>query len=232
MALLCGSGAVVKTAAPAALAAVVLLCLAMTLAVGMVTPHLEAALDAVAAAGNAAGRLEPQVAATLASVQAIETNTTRTEAELAGLLNETRHIAIDERAAQQAQLAQVADIGRRTRILLDDADNAVKAVGTMAPAVRDSVSGISVDAHATAIASQSLLTAATADLSDPAIRQSEADAAVAARNLAIASQQTAMAMTDLHAALDHEIAVIERPVSKVKAAALFTASIFQHLLGL
>lgn len=205
----------------AALAAVILLCVALIVAVAVVTPHVERALDAVASVGPA-----------LADVHSIEIDTQRTEAELAGLLNETRHIAMDERADQQAQLAQVADIGRRVDVLLDAADGAVTSIGQIAPVVSSAVSGIAVDTHQTAVSSQVMLSAATADLADPALRQSEDNVAAASADLAATTKQAAASMTDVHAALDHEIKVIEAPVSKGKAALLFTASLMQHLFGL
>ena len=74
---------------------------------------------------RAARVLVPKLDATLISVQAIETNTTRTEAELSGLLNETRHIATDERAAQQDQLMMVKQLSTKVYMLVDDADAAV-----------------------------------------------------------------------------------------------------------
>jgi len=58
------------------------------------------------------------MAVALASIQAIETNTTRTEAEMAGLLNASRHDMLTQ--AEKAQLL------RKANAILDDADTAVK----------------------------------------------------------------------------------------------------------
>ena len=110
----------------------------------------------------------PGVKAAIGSVQSIELNTTRTEAEMAGLLNTTRQIAISERAAQRQQLAQVQALAVQSALLLNDADRAVEQLGAaarkfgdLAPAVQavltttdGSIGGIASDVHATMVSSQ------------------------------------------------------------------------------
>lgn len=118
---------------------------------------------------RAARVLVPKLDATLISVQAIETNTTRTEAELSGLLNETRHIATDERAAQQDQLMMVKQLSTKVYMLVDDADAAVKNLGEVAPNLTESIQYTTRDVHNTMVDSQELLQAATKQISDPSI---------------------------------------------------------------
>lgn len=113
------------------------------------------------------------------SIQAIESNTTRTEAELAGLLDQTRHIAMDERKAQQRQLADVHSLTSKAGKLLDDADVSVQQLGESAkslsgvgPAVMDAVNDTSQQVESTLAVSQSMMKAATLDLLDPNIQKS------------------------------------------------------------
>src|SRR6202043_2435548 len=105
------------------------------------------------------------------SVQAIETNTTRTEAELAGLFNTTRHIALDEHKSQAQQLADVHALTVSASKLLDDADVSVKQLGkaaqnldTVGPAVTSAVQNTSKQLQDTLGMSQNMMKAATLDL--------------------------------------------------------------------
>lgn len=128
----------------------------------------------------------------------IAINTTRTEAELAGLLNETRHIAIDARAADKQQLAALDAITKRTVVLLDNLNGttvamrgAVDSLNVIGPQVVATLGGLSLDAHATMGATQGTLNAATADLNAPELHSSLA-------SIASATNAGAGAMGDVH----------------------------------
>jgi len=136
--------------------------------------------------------LVPHLDATLISVQGIETNTTRTEAELSGLLNETRHIAIDEHKAQQDQLMMVQQLSTKVYMLINDADAAVQNLGEVAPNLTDSIKFTTNDIHKTMVSSQELLQAATKQMSDPSISK-------ALDNVDMASMHTANATANLDA---------------------------------
>jgi uncharacterized protein YoxC len=190
-------------------------------------------------------RLMPKASAALDSVQAIETNTTRTEAEMSGLLNETRHIAKDEREAQAKQLARADALGARAETLLitanalaGDADVTMKHLDTSAlqlakigVTTNDAIAGIAADAHSTLGESQKALQAATADLSDPALKQTIARAGEASENLAIATKEASGAMSDVHKVTDYEAKQIMAPVSKVKAVAYISARLIGRFFG-
>lgn len=181
----------------------------------------------------------PAVDKTLIAVQAVEVNTTRTEAELAGLLNATRHIALDEQKAQQDQLAAVQQLAARSSRLVDDADVAVKefgdsaqALGAIGPSVEAAVGGLQADSHDTLEASQDLLRQATADLADSSIHESLNNVDSATANVAQATATAAHAMQTVDDTVSAEAKIILAPASKVKRAALFAASILGHLLGI
>ena len=129
-----------------------------------------AVLAGIAFVSYRAYQVIPKLSASLDSIQAIETNTTRTKAELAGLLNETRHIAIDERKAQADQLKAVSGIAIRTNALLDAATTAVNRISDVSPHVEAAVDSIGLDVHETLLASQETLQAATSDLNAPELR--------------------------------------------------------------
>jgi hypothetical protein len=176
--------------------------------------------------------------AALVSVQAIETNTTRTEAELAGLLNQTRHIAEDEHKAQQQQLADVHSLTVRAGKLLDDADVSVQQLGDSAksldavgPAVVNSLQTTTQQLQDTLGMGQNMLKAATLDLLDPNIQKSMDNLASATDGAKVATQQAAATMTSVHSAVDYEIAELEKPVKKVKVAVLFIATLAGKFFG-
>ena len=134
----------------------------------------------------------------LKSVQAIETNTTRTEAELSGLLNTTRHIAIDERNAQDKQLETVQELSTKTYSLLDDADNMVKQVSNLVPILADSIKNTTDDARVTMYSSQRLMEAATDDLSGPAIKDTLASIQDSSKNTAEVTKNMIGVTDDIH----------------------------------
>lgn len=138
-----------------------------------------------------------QVQSTLASVQTIETNTTRTEAELAGLLNTTRHIALSERDQEAKQFVAVQQLSTDAFQLVNDADAAVKNLGDVAPNLTESIQHMTSDVHNTMVSSQALMGAATLTISSPAIAQTEVAAMEAAQHTAIATQNLADTTQDI-----------------------------------
>jgi hypothetical protein len=183
-------------------------------------------------------RLMPKASAVLDNIQAMETNTTRTEAEMAGLLNETRHIAKDEREAETKQLARADELSARIKTLLIDADKTMKhldvsavQLGTIGLATNDAVGKIALDVHETMGAAQLTLHAATADLDDPALKESVQHIAEASEHLAVATKEASGAMSDVHKATTYEVQQIMAPVSKIKVVVLFAARVVGRLLG-
>jgi hypothetical protein len=183
-------------------------------------------------------RLMPKAGAALDTVQAIETNTTRTEAEMSGLLNETRHIAKDEREAEAKQLARADALSARAETFLIDADVTMKhlnasavQLGTIGVTTNNAIAGIAADTHITLGETQKVLAAATSDLADPALKQSLARIADSSENLAIATKEASGAMADVHRVTTYEAQQIMAPISKVKAAALLSARLVGRFFG-
>jgi hypothetical protein len=179
----------------------------------------------------------PRAEAALAGIQAIETNTVRTEAEMSGVLNTVRHIALDERAQTNNQLAAARGLTSRGSQLLDDADAAVRhldasavELGTIAPATNQAIAGIAADAHETLGAGTETLNAAAADLKDPALKDSIVQLDVSTRNAAAATDEAAGTMKSIHKGVDYEVAMIMKPASKVKTTVLVLASALGNFL--
>jgi hypothetical protein len=108
-----------------------------------------------------------------ASIQAIELNTTRTEAEMAGLLNAERHSVVDQKRVFDSAASTFDSVNVTVRSIndtliprmvavLDSADTAVAGVG-------DSARVVGLDADSLVEKVGPLLEAATSDLTDPAI---------------------------------------------------------------
>jgi hypothetical protein len=179
----------------------------------------------------------PHMEAALAGVQAIETNTTRTEAEMSGVLNTVRHIALDERASENAQIAAAQGLTSRGSKLLDDADVAVRhldasavELGTVAPVTNEAIRGIAADAHITLGAGTGTLDAATADLKDPGLKDAIVQLDTSAQNAATATSEAAGTMKSIHEGVDYEVAMIMKPGSKVKTTVLVIASALGNFL--
>lgn len=141
--------------------------------------------------------LSQSVIVTLSSIQNIETNTTRTEAEMAGLLNTTRHIALEEQKAQQQQLQTVQELSTKAYALLDDADQTIKSVGEIPPTVAEAIKSTSEDLHLTLYSSQRLMESATDDLSSPSIKGTMENMQDATKNTASATQNLADTTKDI-----------------------------------
>lgn len=128
--------------------------------------------------GDTAERLGP----VLADVHAIQVDTTRTEAEMAGLLNQTRHSLLTP--------AQTQALVDRATNLLDNANLSVTRLGTaassletLAPSITEAVSSVSAYSHELLEESTEAARAAANDLNDPAIHQTLAHVDGMAGNL-------------------------------------------------
>lgn len=126
-------------------------------------------------------RDEPQVAknindtlagvrTTMAAIQGIETDTNRTEQEIAGLVSATRHSVLTKE--------QVQELVAHGDALMANADFALAQIGAAAasvrglsPAAQDAIKQFAEDAHDTMAGSQQMIKAATDDLSAPEIKQ-------------------------------------------------------------
>lgn len=153
----------------------------------------------------------------LQSVQAIETNTTRTEAEMAGLLNTTRHIAIEEQKAQALQLQTLQELSTKAYALLDDADQTVKSVGEIPPTVAEAIKSTSEDIHLTLYSSQRLMEAATDDLSSPSIKTTMENMQDATKNTASATQNLADTTKDIKDYVHRETTPVRGTWNFIKA---------------
>jgi hypothetical protein len=68
-------------------------------------------------------------------------------------------------------------------------------------------------------------------IADPAIKESVDSLAFSSQNLVVATSEGAASMQDVHKALDYEIHELTKPVSKLKAAMEFAATIIGKLYG-
>lgn len=141
--------------------------------------------------------LTPATLTMMQNIQAIETNTTRTEAEMAGLLNTTRHIAIAEEKAQEQQIQSVQELTTKAYALLDDADQTVKGMGEISPAVAEAIKSTSEDLHSTLYSSQRLMESATDDISSPSIKGTMDNLQEASKNTATTTQNIADTTKDI-----------------------------------
>lgn len=140
----------------------------------------------------------------LNSMQAIELNTTRTEAEMAGLLNVVRHIALQEQKDQHTQLAQFQLLTAKSVTLLGDADTTVKQLGytaksldDIAPKAQMLLSSIQVDSHSTFLASNQLLDTAREDITTLDIQRTAGYMAQSAKNTSVATANIADTTGDI-----------------------------------
>lgn len=166
-----------------------------------------------------------QMDTALSNVQAIELNTTRTEAELSGLLNTTRHIAMQERQSQAEQLRAMQTLMVKGYMVLDDLDQTVKQVGAVAPVVSESIQDVSRDVQLTLRSSQKLLEATTDDLSSPAIKLSMERVQDAAQHTAETTQNLADATKDIKDYVHRETAPVRGTWNFIKEMIGLTWSI-------
>lgn len=160
----------------------------------------------------------------LVSVQAIEVNTTRTEAELSGLLNQTRHIAEDEHKAQTQQLAQIQQLNSRAIALLGDADTGVKqftasmqSLGMIAPTVNSSVIRLTDESTKLMDSSNKMIQSATTTISDPSIHEAIDATSQAAQNTATATKNLADTSQDIKDYVHRETTPVRGTWNAIKA---------------
>lgn len=163
----------------------------------------------------------------LASVEAIEVNTTRTEAEVAGLADATRHVALAEQKAFAQQAADVHGVAEQARQVLSAAAVAIsredsnaaevlagaaddeKKLAGLADTVTLSVAGITNQTTAT-------LRAAAETVGGAQVRQSLDAVAATTHNAQTASVDLAATMSDARKAADYELKALTTPPSKLK----------------
>lgn len=175
--------------------------------------------------------LTPKVSKALDSVQAIETNTTRTEAELSGLLNTTRHIAEQERASQVEQLRQVSVLILRAQTVLTDVDAAVKSanadeqrLGVVLEQASASIARTSDDTH--------VLLSNAAQSVDPApIREAMTNIVTSTRNVAATTADAQASMATVRKGIEFEVKALMAPPRKVKWLAEEAARMVGKFLG-
>jgi hypothetical protein len=179
--------------------------------------------DWPALAGNSLLALESLKTA-LASVQVIELNTTRTEAEMAGLLNQTRHSMMTP--------AQTKELVDRAANLMDNANLSVIRLGEAAdslrgipPTVQGAIQQIATDAHNTMQGSQAMIKAATDDLSQPEIKGTTIAIEEAAQATAATTANLADATKDIKDFVHRETAPARGTWHGLKAAINFVWSI-------
>lgn len=175
-----------KWALLAILASVAGAAIFMLIAVGLLAINAQRKLDGAqpqikAIALDFRGTLD-QANRALADIHAIEIDTQRTEAEMAGLLNQTRHSMMTP--------AETKELVERAANLLDNANLATIRLGAaaqslegIAPTTQGAIAQIAQDAHTTETASQAMIQAATSDLSDPAIHETLEQGKEASANL-------------------------------------------------
>lgn len=192
----------------------------------------------VAGAIVALATLEPKAAAALDAVKAIEVNTTRTEAELAGLLNVTRQVALDERKATAAQLAQVAAIGSSTNQLIRHADAVLDDVDlTITGAGVDEVRIAKLLDQTTASVAEltqrsSTVLANVAQGSDPAPVVAALQNVVAATgSIRQTTADGAATMIAVRRGVEYEVAQLTRPVRKVRVVSEEAVRLLGRFLG-
>jgi len=154
--------------------------------------------------------------AAMVAVVGIQRDTTRTEAEMAGLLNQTRRSMLT--AAQEQQLVSNAN-----RVLAD-ADRAVQqfgdaaqSLGTAGPAVAETVRNIGGDSHDVLAASLQGAEALTTDLQQPEIKAAADAMERAAESTAETARNAADASADIKVWVHRETTPVRGTWNIVKA---------------
>lgn len=196
----------------------------------------------VGACLGAVTTITPKISKALDSVQAIETNTTRTEAELAGLLNVSRQIALNERSASAEQIKQIDLISRQTAALIEHADATVTdldaaAKQTLAGAAQDEADVSTLLRQSTTSLRQvgdssvTLLSSATTAIDVEDAHKAMADVATSTQNLAAATGDAAAAMATVRHGVEVEVAQLTAPPRKIKWLAEEAARIVGKFFG-
>jgi hypothetical protein len=130
-----------------------------------------------------------QAHSALLDIHAIQTDTTRTEAEMAGLLNQTRHSMMTP--AQTAELVgEASQLIRSATAATDEMGAAANSLKGIAPTAEGAISQLADDSHAAMIE-------ATADLRDPSIQLTTAGLARTAENTAETTKNLADTTADI-----------------------------------
>jgi len=170
------------------------------LAMGLVWPHIFALLDELKADSAQVAQSTKNTAASLqialAHVQAIETDTQRTEAEMAGLLNQTRHSMMTPVETKELvdRAANLMDNANLATIRLGEAADSLRGI---APTMQGAIQQVAADSHNTMAASQALMTVATGDLNDPAIKASIGNVETISEETATTATNIAATTTDV-----------------------------------
>lgn len=166
---------------------------ALGITIGLLAQRTDALLkeltaDSAKVAKNG-DRLTASAQMAIASIQGIELNTTRTEAEMAGLLNQTRHSMMTP--------AQTKELVDRAANLMDNANLSVIRFGAAAqsleglgPTTQGAIAQFAQDAHGT-------LKAATDDLADPQIKTAIQNVATTSANVQDATANVADTTKDI-----------------------------------
>lgn len=178
--------------------------------------------------------LGPKAAAALTSVQAIETNTTRTEAEMSGLLNAQRHSVVNEKRVLDAATSAFGHLGSAAvslNELIVSAKEPIRSANGLIVSADGAIVSVKDNAHATMKKSQEALgaahdalAAAAEQLGNPDIAQSLADIRASAASTANGTADLAATAADVHKIADHETALILKPVGKLKRALQIASS--------
>jgi hypothetical protein len=205
-------------------ACLVALCLLIAAVVAHTLPLAdELAKDEPTLAGKAILALD-KLADAETDVHNIQVDTTRTEAEMAGLLNATRHSMLTP--------AQTKELVDRAANLMDNANLSVIRLGEAAdslrgipPTVQGAIQQIAQDAHNTMTSGKTMLDAAAADLSDPAIKQSIENVQEASKQTAAATRNVADTTADIKAYVHRETAPVRGFWHGLRAAINFVWSV-------
>jgi hypothetical protein len=160
----------------------------------------------------------------LGDLHNIQVDTTRTEAEMAGLLNQTRHSMLtpDQTKELVDRAANLMDNANLSVIRLGEAADSLRGIP---PTVQGAIQQIAVDAHNTMGASQKAMEAAAADLQDPAISEAAGNVEQSSLQVAIATKNVADTTGDIKAYVHRETAPVRGFWHGLKAAINFVWSV-------
>lgn len=174
----------------------------------------------------------------LVEVKQMEVNTTRVEAELGGLTNVIRQVALDERKSSAAQLQQIATLGDRTTKLIEhadqtivQADEAIKAFGNSGDQLTITLAGVSRAVNQTSIDTHALLVNATTAIDVDTTHQAMQNVATSTQNLVAATGDAAASMATVRHGVEVEVAQLTAPPRKLKWLAEEIARIAGRFFG-
>lgn len=178
-------------------------------------------------------QLAPRIARAIGSVESIEYNTTRTEAEMAGLLNAERHAVTNEKQVLDAATRSLNTLNAM-EVSLNDAAVSLNGVIVSAKdpivSANKAIVSAQADIHQAMGSANDALTAAAAQISNPAIGQSIADIRDSAESTKTSMANLAAITDDGHKVADHYTAQILKPVSKARAALNVASEAIGHFV--